>query len=56
MKVSRNFLEKRVAKINTWLLSTPESNHAYKLEIQKRNYYVQKLCEMDNKQLETIKI
>ena len=56
MIVNAPHLERRVTKINQWLQHHPETHYMYKQEKQKRDYYVNKLTEMDEYGLKTIKI
>ncbi|MDB0602615.1 hypothetical protein PL373_16050 [Tenacibaculum maritimum] len=56
MNVTAQLLELKVNKINTWLQATPINHADYWENQQKRNYYVNKLCEMDKYNLDIIKI
>ena len=56
MEVSAKYLERKISKINRWLDRNPKTHFSYKQFEQNRNYYVHKLCEMDDKKIETIKI
>lgn len=55
MKVNKIFLERKVAQLNQWLQDNPKHN-MYKLKENNRNYYVNKLIELEENKLETIKI
>ncbi|MDB0600722.1 hypothetical protein PL373_06095 [Tenacibaculum maritimum] len=56
MNVTAENLETKVSTLNKWLQNNPETHHMYQSQIQKRNYYVGKLCTMSDSGLETIKI
>lgn len=56
MNVSKHYLERKIKATNNWLLNHPETHHAYSLKMQNRNYYIDKLCTMDELGLEVIKI
>ncbi len=56
MIVNIHNLEKRVTLLNDWLFHHPDTHHLYREKAHKRNYYVQKLGEMDEYQLKTIEI
>lgn len=56
MIVNEQFLERRVNKLNTWLMHHNELHHLYRQQKQKRDYYVHKLTMMDELGTKTIKI
>ncbi len=56
MKASITYLEKQVSIVNEWLSSHSEKHPDYKKEKSKRDYYVGKICEMDEYDLTTIEI
>lgn len=49
-------LEKKVEALNNWLMNNKDSDPKYKQIQQSRNYYVNKLTEMDEYDLQTIEI
>lgn len=57
MKVTKQWLENRVKNLNDWLQMNSKGIHfEYAPTKQKRDYYVNKLIELEEKQLKTIKI
>lgn len=56
MLVNAPHLESRVAKLNEWLQHHNEQHHLHRQQLQKRDYYVNKLCEMDELGIKTINI
>ncbi|WP_165764218.1 hypothetical protein [Flavobacterium oreochromis] len=58
MNVSKEWLEAKIKELNDWLLKN--ENHPffleYAIEKQKRNYYVGKLIELEENELEIIKV
>lgn len=56
MTVNRIFLEWKIAKLNQWLIDRHPDHNMYKLKTANRNYYVSKLIELEENNLETIKI
>ena len=59
MKVTKQWLENEIKVLNTWLLQNEYEKQlilGYNQEVQKRNYYVNKLIELEENQLETIKV
>jgi hypothetical protein len=57
MKVSQDWLAKRVEELNEWLLANEKGIHfEYAAKKQKRDYYVNKLIEMEQSNLTKIKI
>ncbi|CAM2901457.1 hypothetical protein [Flavobacterium frigoris] len=57
MIVSKQWLENKIKELNQWLLDHEKGNHFdYAPKRQSRNYYVQKLIDLEENQLETIKI
>lgn len=56
MNVNREFLERKIEKTNNWIQNTPTSHFMFLQRVQNRNFYVGKLCEMDEQGLNTIKI
>lgn len=56
MIVTKPILERKVNLLNDWLQNHPRTHVAYNRKIQNRNYYVNRLCDMDELEVETIKI
>jgi hypothetical protein len=57
MKVSKQWLETKIAALNEWLLANEKGNHfEYAPNKHKRDYYVSKLIELEENQLTSIKI
>lgn len=57
MKVSKQWLEKKVKDLNEWLTTNSAGIHfEYAPKKQSRDYYVNKLIELEENQLETIKV
>lgn len=57
MIVSKQWLDNKIKELNQWLLAHEKGNHfEYAPKRQNRNYYVRKLIELEENQLETIKI
>jgi hypothetical protein len=57
MKVSKQWLEIKIAALNDWLIANEKGIH-FEFASKKRNrdYYVNKLIELEENQLETIKV
>ncbi len=56
MKVTQQWLERRIKNQNEWLQSNGLKHFEYPQNKQKRDYYVAKLIELEENELETIKI
>ncbi|WP_408036295.1 hypothetical protein [Tenacibaculum aestuarii] len=56
MIITKPALESKVDNLNSWLQHHPETHYLYRQQTQKRDYYVNKLCDMDDLGLKTIKI
>ena len=63
MNVSKEWLEKKIKELNDWILEHDNRNVVfgcntveYKCKTGSRNYYVNKLIELEEKQMETIKV
>jgi hypothetical protein len=58
MRVSKEWLENKIKELNDWLLANEKQPFfvEYAIEKQKRNYYVGKLIELEENELETIKV
>jgi hypothetical protein len=55
-KVTVTWLEHKVAELNDWLKNHHDLHHLTPQKKQKRDYYVWKLTEMDEYDLQTIEI
>lgn len=56
MKVSKHYLESKIADLNQWLMENAPVHFQYKQKEHNRNYYVRKLIELEENNLKTIKI
>ncbi|MEB3799832.1 hypothetical protein INQ45_01655 [Flavobacterium columnare] len=57
MTVTKDWIEAKVQELNDWIRIHENTNHPQLNEkIQNRNYYVSKLVEMDELELENITI
>ena len=57
MKVSKQWLENKIKALNEWLLANEKGIHfEYAHKKRSRDYYVGKLIELEENQLETIKV
>lgn len=63
MNVSKEWLEKKIKELNDWILEHDNryvvlyrNTIEYKYKTRSRNYYVNKLIELEEKQMETIKV
>ena len=56
MMMNKMSLENKVSKLNEWLQNHPETHFAYAQKKQNRDYFVNKLCDMDELGLNVIKI
>jgi hypothetical protein len=56
MVLSLKQIERKVIKLNKWLSNHPKTHFDYPLKEQNRNFYVGKLCQMDENNLTEIKI
>lgn len=52
--VSKQWLENKIKELNDWLFENDKEGRSYKRHI--RNYYVNKLIELEENQLKTIKV
>jgi len=55
MKVSKQWLENKIKELNDWLFNN-ENHKEYNQNKNARGYYVNKLIELEENQLETIKV
>lgn len=55
MKVSQQWLESKIKELNDWLFVN-ENHKEYTQNKQARDYYVNKLIELEANQLKTIKV
>lgn len=57
MKVTQQWLENKIKELNDWLFENEKGIHfKYASNKQARDYYVDKLIELEENQLETIKV
>ena len=57
MKVTPQWLEAKVKELNEWLMANEKGTpHEYERQKRNRDYYVNKLIELEEKELETIKL
>ncbi|QEE51065.1 hypothetical protein FUA48_16215 [Flavobacterium alkalisoli] len=56
MEMNADQLERKIAKLNEWLLANPEGTHDYRLNKQSRDYHVNKLMDLENSGLRKIKV
>lgn len=57
MKASKQFLENKIKELNDWLVEHEKGIHfEYAHKKRSRDYYVNKLIELEENQLKTIKV
>lgn len=59
MNVTQQWLEKKVKELNEWLQNNQGDFDVitdYNITVKSRNYYVNKLIELEENQLDTIKV
>lgn len=57
MKVSKQWLENKIKELNDWLQLHEKVNHfQYAQKKQNRDYYVRRLIELEENNLEKIKV
>lgn len=56
MTVTKDWLERKVAGLNEWLTNNGPAHFEFKQKTHNRNYYVNKLIELEENNLKTIKI
>ncbi|MBP7319113.1 MAG: hypothetical protein KA980_12990 [Flavobacterium sp.] len=57
MTVSKQWLENKIKELNDWLIRNEKTNHfEYAPKKQNRDYYVRKIIELEENDLETIKV
>lgn len=56
MTVSKIWLENKIGELNKWLFENNEKHFQYALKQQNRDYYVNKLIELEENNLNTIKV
>lgn len=56
MKVSKEYIENKVKELNEWLQANKSTDPDYKQKTHNRNFYVDKLIEMDENGLEKVTI
>ncbi len=57
MNVSKHWLENKIKELNEYLIENEKEVHfEFQQNKRNRNYYVRKLIELEENQLETIKV
>lgn len=56
MKKNKHWLERKISELNKWLMNHNEAHFEYKQKLHNRNYYVNKLIELEENNLKTVKI
>lgn len=57
MKASKQYLENKIKELNDWLVEHEKGIHfEYAKKKRSRDYYVNKLIELEENQLETINV
>lgn len=57
MKVSKQWLEAKIKELNDWLIANEKGIHfEYANKKRSRDYYVNKLIELEEKRMEAIKV
>ena len=57
MKVSKQWLETKIKELNDWLIANEKGiNFEFAPKKRSRDYYVNKLIELEENQLTTIKV
>lgn len=56
MEVTKEWLEKKIDRLNAWLKRSTEVHFNYRLKTQNRDYYVRKLIELEETKTNTIKV
>lgn len=57
MKVTKQWLENKISELNNWLKKHEKGIHfEYAQKLHNRNFYVKKLIELEENNLESIKI
>lgn len=56
MKKDKYWLERKINSLNKWLMEHNEAHFEYKQNLHNRNYYVNKLIELEENNLKTVKV
>lgn len=56
MEVKKRWLEQKVQELNEWIQQNPKTHFEYGINVHKRNYYVNKLIELEESNLKVIKV
>lgn len=57
MKVTQQWLENKIKELNDWLFANEKGTpHEYERQKRNRDYYVNKLIELEENQQQTIKV
>lgn len=56
MNRDKDWLEKKIHSLNKWLMEHNDVHFEYKQKLHNRNYYVNKLIELEENNLKTVKI
>jgi len=57
MQVSKQWLENKIKEQNDWLIANEKGTpHEYARQKRNRDYYVNKLIELEENQMKTIKV
>lgn len=56
MKASKTWLENKIADLNNWLFENDEKHFQYAQKKQNRDFYVNKLIELEENNLKEIKV
>ncbi|MCJ1808959.1 hypothetical protein [Flavobacterium covae] len=56
MNATKTWLETKITELNHWLQAAPNKHPEYAQKEQNRNYYVRKLIELEEYELEYIEV
>lgn len=56
MVANKSWLEKRITELNDWIQEHTKTHPEYNLKVHDRNYYVNKIIELEENNLKHIKI
>lgn len=54
--VNKDWLENNIKELNDWLFQNPQKSDTYREKEHNRNYYVNKLIELEEKNLNLIEL
>lgn len=54
MEMNAQQLEAKIYNLNEWLMMNPEGTQEYRLKKHSRDYYVNKLIDLEQSELKTI--